>query len=271
MSLTKQISARDKARTGKSYYRALRGYHQRKDILEAMFKSLNINKLNKQRIQVIDLGCGPGIVGLYFNKKMKGSWKLDITFVDINPLMLEAIPKQKNFHVVERDVTKIDTSKFNFFDVALMKQLLDYLPKDLQIKTLENTYKILHRDGQFILSVLIPPSEESFQLNNALYSEREKILNPLAPIKKFIVTKDILFQWLSKIGFKNIKYHYEYDIPLSVNDFVMSFGLNETEKQELLALYKKIVKQDINNAFKSKIKKEDIELTEKGIIVFCYK
>lgn len=271
MDLTKRISVRDKARTGKNYYKALRGYQQRKDILEAMYKSLDFNKLNKLQIRLIDLGCGPGIVGLYFYKKMKNSFKPEITFVDINPLMLVSIPKRKNFYIVEQDVTKIDAAKFGSFDIALMKQVLDYLPKDLQIKTLENTYDILHKYGQFILSALISPSKEAFKLTNYLYSQREKILNPLAPIKKFIVTKDILFQWLLKIGFKNIKFRYEYDIPLSVNDFVVSFGLSERKKQKLTALYKKVIKQDINNVFRSKINNTDIELIEKGCVVSCYK
>jgi len=275
MDLTRQISLRDQARAGKNYYKALRAYQQRKDILEVMYNSIDFNKIkNKQEIRLIDLGCGPGIVGLYFYKKLSKKYKsksIEVTFLDINPLMLTAIPKQKNFHIVKGDVTKIGPTKFSSYDIVVMKQVLDYLPKNLQIKTLKNIYKILSQNGQFILSALIPPSKKAFKLTNYLYSEREKILNPSAPIKKFIVTKDILFQWLSEIGFKNIKFNYEYEIPLSVNDFVVSFGINKREKQDLMVLYKKIIEQDKNDIFKSKIEETDIELTEKGVVVYCCK
>lgn len=272
MDLTKRISARDKARTGKHYYKALRGYQQRKDILQVMYKSLDFNnlKLNKQKIRIIDLGCGPGIVGLYFHRKMKDVFKPKVTFVDINPLMLEAIHKEKDFHIVEQDITKLNMGS-NIFDLALMKQVLDYLPKNLQIKTLKSTYKTLKNGGQFILSVLISPIEDMFNLNNYLYSEREKILNSKAPIKKFITTKEILLQWLSKIGFNDIKFHYQYDIPLSVKDFVTSFGLSRQQETKLKELYKRVIRKDRNNFYKSKIKDGDIELVEKGIIVSCYK
>jgi len=285
MNMIKKIVLRDKTRSGKYYYKALRGYQRREDILKAMYAALNLNAFgkqnedkNKQKIYIADLGCGPGIVGLYFYKKLLNRFKPDVTFIDISPLMLDAIPKRKDFHVIEQDVTKVNFFKPNFFDIVVMKQVLDYLPKELQIKALKNIWKILKPGGQFILSALTPPdgfnpSDKRYnsKLNNFLYSEREKILNPFAPIKKYIPSKRILIKWLSMSGFKDIKIHYEYDIPLSVNDFVLSFGLNKQSKQKLLMLYEEIIKKDKKNYFKSKRKADDIELNEKAVVISCLK
>ena len=271
--ITKKISRRDVARTGKRYFKALRGYQQRKDIINSMINSLNTKSLSKEKVYLVDLGCGPGIVGLSFYNHFKEKLNLKVHFLDINPGMLSAIPKNKDFKTIEGDVTNLKL-KHNFYDVVVMKQVLDYLPRDHQIKTLKNIRKILKPSGQFILSVLIPPFDNDyyFRLNNWLYTEREKVLNPSAPIKKYIVSKKRLMKWLTDIGFRGIKIHYVYDIPLSVKDFVKSFGLTKKQEKSLIDLYKKVINKDKEDRYKSrKLRNNDYELTEKAMIISCYK
>ena len=268
--LTRKIVLRDNARTGKKYYAALRGYQQRKDILEAMYRSLDEKKLGGLEPKIIDLGCGPGIVGHYFFKKFGKKRRPAITFVDINPLMLRAIRRRKNFRVLQQDVTDLKL-KAGSFDVSVMKQVLDYLPKELQLKTLKNACRVLRRGGQFVISALVQPPNAAIGLTNYLYSEREKTLNPNAPVQKFIPNRETLIRWLSMAGFKEIEVKYAYGIPLSVKDFVGSFGLNQQQKNRLVEIYKKIIQNDRSNAFKAKTKKGDIELVERGIIISCSK
>lgn len=260
-----KIIKRDDARSGKKYYKALRGYHARKDILNAFYKSIDIN-ISGTHPKLIDLGCGPGIVGLYLNKRIKN---LNITFLDINSKMLSSIRKMKNFTIMKGDVTKLNIKPS--YDLAVMKQVLDYIPKNLQMRALHQVHKILRPSGQFVLSALISPSKDSLDLTNYLYSEREKILNPRAPVKKFIPTEHIVISWLKKFGFKNIKVTYRYDIPLSVKDFAVSFGLNKNQKKQLKIIYKNIIKKDRKNYFRYKINGNDIELIEKGVLVSCQK
>lgn len=273
-NITKKIVKRDVARAGKNYFKSLRGYHTRKNILENMFNSLNKRILPKRkRIYLIDLGCGPGIVGKYFFNKLSKKYDIEIHFLDINPKMLEIIPKNKNFKKILGDVTKLKVNK-NFYHIATMKQVLDYLPKNMQIKTIKNIYKILRKNGQFILSALIPPNDADFylKLNNYLYTEREKIINPLAPIKKYIARKKEIIKWLENAGFKKTKIRYIYDIPLSVKDFVKSFGLNKIQELKMKKLYNSIIKKDKLNCYRWKILKgKDIELIEKAVVISAIK
>ncbi len=269
--ITNKIVKRDKTRVGQAYFKSLRGYQTREDILERLYNSIE-KKLftTKKTLKIIDLGCGPGIVGKYLFKKIKNKSKLHMSFLDINPSMLKVISKDKNFSIIQGDVTNLNL-KYNNYDIATMKQVLDYLPRNLQIKTLKETYKILKNKGEFIFSALISQNSSHIELTNHLYTKREEILHPLAPIKKYIPSKQILKKWLKSTGFKKIKFRYEYDIPLSIKDFVISFGLNKKQEQKLKNLYEEIITKDVQKVFNGKKKLKDIELTEKGMIISCYK
>jgi ubiquinone/menaquinone biosynthesis C-methylase UbiE len=272
-NITQKIPLRDKFRTGKNYYNSLRGYQVREDVLNSMFKSIDTALIPKdKKIMILDAGCGPGIVGDYVYKKMNKKNKLSpsIIFVDISESMLEAVPKNKDYHAVKGDVTNLPFPD-NFFNIVLMKQVLDYLPKTLQLRTINELYRVLKPNGQLILSALISPDNNSNILTNKLYDEREKIIARQIAVKKYIPTKDILIDWLAHNDFKNVKISYIYDIPLSPLDFQKSFGLDEKQTSKLNNLYKSLIKEDKNNSFRKKKVRSYFELVEKGIILRAYK
>jgi ubiquinone/menaquinone biosynthesis C-methylase UbiE len=271
--IIEKIIQRDKFRTGKNYYTSLRGYHTRKDILDAMFRSIEINALPKnRRIIILDAGCGPGIVGDYVYKEITKKYNLHpiVIFVDISEAMLEAVPKKFDYIIVKGDVTKLEFPD-NFFDIVVMKQVLDYLPKNLQLRALNEIYRVLKQDGQFILSALISPDDNSNTLTNYLYNQREKIIAKKLKIQKYIPTKYILMDWLTQINFRKIKCEYIYDIPLSITDFRKSFGLDKYQTKKLNKVYLEVIKRDKKNIFRGKILKNTIELIEKGAVIKCIK
>ncbi len=52
---TEKIALRDKFRLGKNYYTSLRGYQIRRDILDAMFRAIEINLLPRnKKILILD-------------------------------------------------------------------------------------------------------------------------------------------------------------------------------------------------------------------------
>lgn len=277
-SLTESIASRDKFRTGKNYYTSLRGYQVRRDILDAMFSAIEIENLQTDKqVLILDAGSGPGIVGDYIFKKIKK--KLNnfplVIFVDISETMLQSVPKNFYYIAVKNDVTKLEFPD-NFFDIVVMKQVLDYLPKTLQLRALNEIYRVLRPDGQFILSALVSPDPKSNYLTNKLYNEREKIIAKKVAIEKYIPTQNILMDWLAHTNFKGVKSQYLYDIPLSPIDFQQSFGLNKNQTLRLNKLYQDIINKDKKNTFRSSIFKSKkfksyIELIEKGIIIKCNK
>lgn len=268
---TQQIVTRDNWRV-KNYNKSLRGYQTRKDILENMFLAINFEKIsNKDKIIIADIGCGPGICGEYFAKKIKEKLKdknkLKIFFIDINGQMLEQIPSKKGYSKIIGDIVSIPMKKESI-DILIVKQVLDYLPKDLQMKALLEINRVLKIDGEFILSALISPHKKINNLTNYFYSEREKIIAKKVAIEKFIFDEEILLKWLQKVGFSKKEVLYKYNIPLSTEDFKESFNLTKRQQEKLKMLYSKVVTQDKNNNFKSKkIIGNDLELTERGIII----
>src|SRR3989344_3766563 len=268
-SLTEKIATRDKFRVGRNYHASLRGYQVRKDILDAMSRSIEIDFLEKdKKTLILDAGCGPGIVGDYVYQEITKKYNLTplVIFGDISEAMLEAVPKNPNYIIVKNDVTKLEFPD-NFFDVVVMKQVLDYLPRNLQLRALNEIYRVLKLDGQFVLSALISPDDNQNILTNKLYNEREKIIAKKVKIQKYIPTKNILLDWLNHTNFKGIEVKYIYDIPLSILDFQQSFGLDKNQTEKLTKLYFDIVKRDKENFFKSKEVENMAELIEKGIFL----
>lgn len=272
-SLTKKIVLRDKFRTGRNYYTSLRGYQMRRDILDAMNRAIEVDALPKnKRIIMLNAESGSGIVGDYIYQEIAKKYNLSILtiFVDISKVMLEAVPKKFDYISVNGDVTKLEFPD-NFFDIIVMGQILNYLPKNLQLRALNELYRVLKPDGQFVLSALISPNDNSNILTNKLYNEREKVIAKALKIQKYIPTKNTLLDWLGHTNFKGIKIKYIYKIPLSIIDFQQSFGLDKKQTARLTKLYFDIVKQDKENLFRSKKRGRDIELIEKRIIVKCNK
>lgn len=275
INITEEIIDRDNWRI-ENYKESLRGYQVRKDILENMSSAIKKEDLvGKNEITIADVGCGPGICGEYLTKSIKENFKdnapkTKTIFLDLSQQMLNQIPDREDYEKIKGDVTNIPLKNISV-DIVTMKQVLDYLPKNLQIKTLSETNRILKQGGKLILSALISPSEEINNLTNELYSEREKLLAKKKPIEKFIPDESTIMKWLSEAGFTNSKVVYKYDIPLSTEDFKKSFNLTDAEQTELKELYKKIINSDKNNNFDAKVFKDDIELTEKAIILECVK
>lgn len=276
--ITDKISQRDKYRAGEKYRKTLRGYQLRKDILDAMFYAIDVKSLPKdKRILMMDVGCGPGIVGDYVYRKIKIEHRLSplMIFVDINEKMLKAVPKKFDYITVKNDITNLQFPD-NFFDVVVMKQVLHYLPKFLKIKALKEVHRVLKNKGQFVFSVLVSVDDDSNRLVNELYTKREEIIAQQVAMKKYIPTRKTLFEWLQKAGFKQKEEVYLYDIPLTALDYQESFGLNKLQTNKLNELYRKIFNKDIKKAYRGRIITKGkytgyAELIDKGLIVKCVK
>ena len=268
---TGDIVSRDTWRI-KNYRESLRGYQVREDVLENMFRGLDLEEIAKKKeIILADIGCGPGICGDFFNKEFEKKLKdkeinIKTIFIDRNQDWFEQIPDKKGYDKLYGDIIDIPLNDKSV-DIITIKQVLDYLPKHLQIKALSEVNRVLKDDGKLILSALVSPAVRNNQMTNYLYTEREKIIAEKVAVEKFITDEQALLELLKNAGFIKNEVLYRYDIPLSTGDFKKGWNLTDEQQNRLKLLYEKISSQDNNGDFEAKKLPNDIELVEKAIIV----
>lgn len=266
-----EIIERDSARVT-NYRESLRGYQVREDILSHLAEAVDVDQLPKSGdIAMADFGCGPGIVGLHLRQQLdrRMTGRIRTIFLDASEAMLGQVPNGEGIQKVRGDVARAPFPDRSF-DVVVMKQVLDYLPEEEQRKAIAEMYRTLRNNGQLILSALISPDAKVNDLTNVLYTDREKIIGRV-PIQKFIPDRDTLQSRISEAGFHNVQRVYEYDIPLSVEDFRASFGLDEDKVRALTGLYQKIAANDTQGYFKAGEEKNSPQLVERGLIIHALK
>ncbi len=262
-----EIVERDIARIER-YRESLRGYQVRSDILEHLSSAVDLRALaGRSEITLADFGSGPGISGLHIRDHLRSSTKARVRsiFMDVSEPMLKQIPEEEDIERVRGDVTEIPL-RDNNLDVAVMKQVLDYLEEAAQRKALAEVYRTLRENGQFILSALVSPDSQVDELTNELYTRRETIIGRI-PIKKLIPNEELLKAWLQETGFRDIESVYRYDIPLSVEDFRKSFGLDTEHTRALSELYRDILTRDKQHVFRGGNLQGSPQLIEQGLIV----
>ncbi len=266
-----KIIERDSARVA-NYRESLRGYQVREDILSHLAEAVDLDRLPKSgSIVMADFGCGPGIVGLHLRKQLERQMtgRIRSVFLDVSEAMLKQIPMEEGIEKVRGDVARTPFPDCSF-DIVVMKQVLDYLPEEEQRRAIAEMYRTLKSNGQLILSALISPDATVNELTNALYTDRERIIGRV-PIRKFIPDRDTLQYRISEAGFHDIQQVYRYDIPLSVEDFRVSFGLDEEKVRALTALYQKIAAKDTQGYFRAGEEKNSPQLVEQGLVIHALK
>lgn len=269
--IASEIIERDSARVA-NYRESLRGYQVREDILSHLAGAVDVDRLPKSGdIVVADFGCGPGIVGLHLRRELdrRMTGRIRTVFLDVSEAMLKQIPKGEGIEKVRGDVARAPFPDCSF-DVVVMKQVLDYLPEEEQRKAIAEMHRMLMDNGQLILSALISPNAEANNLTKALYTDREKIIGRV-PIQKFIPDRDTLQSMISEAGFHDVRQVYEYDIPLSVEDFRASFGLDEDKVRALTVLYQEIAEKDTRGYFRAGEEKHSPQLVERGLVIHALK
>lgn len=263
----REIVERDIARIQK-YRESLRGYQVRPDILEHLSSAVDLRALaGRSEIRLADFGSGPGISGLHIRDHLRSSTKARVRsiFLDVSEPMLTQVPEEEDIERVRGDVTALPL-RDNNLDIIVMKQVLDYLEEAAQRKALVEVYRTLRENGQFILSALISPDSQVDEVTNELYTRRETIIGRV-PIKKLIPNEELLKTWLQETGFRGIESVYRYDIPLSVEDFRTSFGLDAERTRALSELYGDILARDKQHVFRGGDFQGSPQLIEQGLIV----
>ena len=140
-------------------------------------------------VKILDLGCGSGI-----HVKLIRQKDFDVVGIDTSSKLLK-IAKKRNpdneFHLM--DVTNLmlpDSS----FEGALSLYVLDHLPSDLIITTLEEVYRVLKNKGLFLLIL----HEGDFE------GEKVDLMDPRKKLFRNFKPRSWLEEKMKNIGFKII-------------------------------------------------------------------
>lgn len=116
------------------------------------------NILKKEQINIFEIGCGPGNITKYLLSKNPN---LKITGIDIAPKMIElakANNPSANFEVMDtRELSSLDKK----FDAIMCGFCLPYLSEEDSSKLINDSEKILLKDGILYLSFVDGKSSES--------------------------------------------------------------------------------------------------------------
>jgi SAM-dependent methyltransferase len=104
--------------------------------------------------RVVDLGCGPNPVVLF---RLAEAGKRDLTAVELSPDFCAKAEEQAERHGVQLRVRCAQVDETGLpdasFDVAILTEVLEHVPDELELPTLREVHRLLVPGGHFVVSV----------------------------------------------------------------------------------------------------------------------
>ena len=179
-------------------------------------------------ITIADLGSASGDLGELFKKKLSKNHKVKLYIIEI---IKELLDKNKN-----KDTIKIYEDLRNFkeneiFDLAIMRSILHYFPKDEQLNVLKNVCNSLKNEGYLIIQTFIQ-KQSDLELFNKLNHYVKRNLQ--------LLNKEDLIELFKKSGFSNIKNIGKISTwNLSSKDFQARYELTNEQINHLRSVVEK--------------------------------
>lgn len=100
--------------------------------------------------KILDIGCSYGWFEKYVGKKSKEIIGIDLDEEDLGRARKEVRFKNVKF----KQGSALDLSKFkeNYFDVVVMFDVIEHIPKNTEKKALEEIKKVLKKNGELLIS-----------------------------------------------------------------------------------------------------------------------
>lgn len=165
-------------------------YQNRIQMILSLLQNISLDRPN-----ILDLGCGPGIILQSLSKKLNASTAVG---VDASDSAAKAFA-QKGITFVQQDLSKPDNSTIGTFDLALTNDVLEHLPNESPL--IATAHRCLKPGGFFLASVPGLPS---------LYSSWDK---KLGHYRRY--TRDSLSRVIQQSGFqiRRATYAFAYSVP----------------------------------------------------------
>ncbi len=132
-------------------------------------RQLEIKKLCKRFIRkgaaVLEIGCGVGIITKYLQKRAQRIVAVDISEVNIEIASLYARSPNCEFRVMDVLEQREELEKLGRFDVVLLPDVIEHLPKDRHSEVFASLEKILAPGGRVLLTYPSPEYQEHLRIH----------------------------------------------------------------------------------------------------------
>ena len=224
---------------------------------------LNKDKLSKEILKevnpkkhqiIVDLGTGTGKFAELIAKKA------GLVFgIDFSTKMLKYCGKKFNLKFLEADLRN-NPFPSNIFDTAIASHVFHHILKNTQ-KAMDESYRILDKEGKMILVEGIPPIPEMEKDYTKIFKLKEK---------RIVFSEQKLKNLLQKSRFKKVKSRIFYLKDISVKNWLNASGCSQKIQNKIYNLHKN-GSIEFKKAYKLKEVKNDCLITIKIVILTGFK
>lgn len=171
-------------------------------ILEPMIKGFIYYTLKKTTpLKILEIGCGAGEYLKYYvdiNKNNSGvAIDIDSSAIKIAQNKIKENSIDKSFVIMQDNIIKPEKIQNMTFDLATSFSNMHYFSDDDKIKIFERIYKLLNKNGRFILAT-------GFKNKNLPSSYYDLIFSTTEGLYPLPVINDVV-NYLKKTGFMRVK------------------------------------------------------------------
>jgi ubiquinone/menaquinone biosynthesis C-methylase UbiE len=100
--------------------------------------------------KILDIGCSYGWFEKYVGKKAKEIIGIDLNKKDLETARKEV--KERNIKFEKGSVLDLSKFKENYFDIVVMFDVIEHIPKGTEKKALEEIKKVLKKNGKLLIT-----------------------------------------------------------------------------------------------------------------------
>jgi len=214
--------------------------------IKAFISSTDFNKNDI----VLDVGTGTGVMAYALAPLVK-----EVIGLDISQDMLNHCNWNGNKYFIRRDIR--DSFFYgNVFDKVTARLVFHHILKHTQ-KAMNECYRVLKKNGKFVLSEGIPPTPEIKKDYISIFKLKEKRLT--------FLEKDLI-NMMKKSGFKNIKVITHIMKNFSVKNWLINSGLTQKRQDKIFEMH--VTGSDIfKKAYNMKIINGDCLINVKNLVL----
>lgn len=179
---------------------------RRDDLIPEIIRLLEIEGLKEGEL-VLEAMCGTGMVGVKIERELAKLQKRNpVLFLDFSPEMLNQISSKS-----KKLVSDIRNMPFpnNYFSRVVIRNALHDVEQFSQLTALQEIYRILRKDGVFVLMGYYTTPENQSDYNYVV-NLKDELSNNAGNYERYFPTMEEYQNLLGLAGFKNIAVNLKF-------------------------------------------------------------